>query len=388
MDHSQHAHTTDAAVASTSTGGFWDFWSGLFSGAPFMPHKHCYMRQDGLIALHVISDALISAAYYSIPLVLFAFVWKRRDIPFNWIFILFGTFILACGTTHIMEIITVWDPVYRLAGLIKLLTAVVSVTTAILLVPLMPKALALPSLKTANVQLSQAANELRRSNQELEQFAYVASHDLQEPLRMVTMFMDLIRKDLGDSVDKKTSEYLGFASEGAQRMRLLIDDLLAYSRIERSEAKAALTDANEALAEALENLQMKISETGCRIQHAQLPTVFFNHTQLVQLFQNIIGNAVKFSGPGECKIDIAVKRTDKDWVFSIRDSGIGIDPTHHERIFEVFQRLHSRTEYPGTGIGLAVCKKIVDRHAGKIWVESRLGGGSTFFFSVPHQGAA
>jgi hypothetical protein len=238
MEHCE----TDAVSATGS------FWSNLFSGYPFLPHGHCYLQSSEMVWLHVVSDLLIAVAYYSIPLILFSFVSRRRDVPFNWMFILFGIFILACGTTHLMEIVTVWHPVYRLGGLVKAGTAAVSLLAAVMLIPIIPKALALPSLRIANQQLVEASRELKRSNEELEQFAYIASHDLQEPLRMVSMYMDLIHKRLQDRLDPKDNEYIGYAIEGAQRMRSLIDDLLIFSRIDRDATdQTAAVDADEAL---------------------------------------------------------------------------------------------------------------------------------------------
>jgi signal transduction histidine kinase len=367
-----------------------DFFLKLFSGAPFMPHRHCYVDQSGIIALHVVSDSLICLAYYSIPAILAYFVAKRKDIPFNWVFRMFGMFIFACGTTHLMEVVTLWDPMYRLSGLIKAWTAIISIATVIALIPLLPKALALPSLaatnqrlQRANQDLERATADLTRSNQELEQFAYVASHDLQEPLRMISNYLELMKRRAGEKLSDQERQYVDYAVEGAGRMRSLILDLLAFSRA-GAEAHRASVDTEGVLAEVLATLQAKIVESGAQITHDPLPRVMADRTQTLQVFQNLIGNALKFRRDGEPpRIHVGASVDGGEASLSVRDNGIGIEPAHQERIFQLFQRLHSRGEYPGTGIGLAICKKIVEGHGGRMRVQSRPGEGSTFSFTLP-----
>ncbi len=239
-------------------------------------------------------------------------------------------------------------------------------------------------LQAANEELEVNAEELRRSNEELKSFAYVASHDLQEPLRMVSGFLQLLQRQYGVHLDAKGNEYIGFAVDGAQRMSQLITDLLAYSRVERMGQPFKPTDAQQALTHALAALRAGIEEAGAAITHDDLPTVGADPTQLVQLLQNLIGNAIKFRHPERsCRVHIGAKLQDGQWIFWVRDNGIGIDPKQHERVFVIFQRLHTREKYPGTGIGLAICKKIVERHGGRIWAESNPGEGSTFCFTMP-----
>ena len=235
----------------------------------------------------------------------------------------------------------------------------------------------------AEESLRRAAEELARSNKDLEQFAYVASHDLQEPLRMVTGFVQLLQQKYGGRLDADAEQYIAFAVDGAKRMHTLINDLLTYSRVGARGKEPAPTDAGASLQRALDNLQASIHETGAEISHGELPIVRADGTQLTQLFQNLIGNAVKFRGAAPPKIHIDARRDGDAWRFSVRDNGIGIDPKSQERIFQVFQRLHSRQEYPGTGIGLAICQRIVERHGGRIWVESAPGEGATFHFTLP-----
>ena len=227
-----------------------------------------------------------------------------------------------------------------------------------------------------------AEEELRRSNEELERFAYVASHDLQEPLRTVTSYVQLLARRYRDKLDADAAEFIEFAVQGAMRMQRLIEDLLAFSRVGTRAAALVPTDANAALDAALENLKAAAGEAGATLTRGPLPTVLADPVQLGQLFTNLVGNAVKFRGTEPPRVQIGAERDGTQWVFRVRDNGIGIDPQYFERIFVIFQRLHGRNEYPGTGIGLAVCRKIVERHGGLIWVESEEGGGATFSFTL------
>ena len=238
--------------------------------------------------------------------------------------------------------------------------------------------------KDIEEQLALQAEELTRSNSELEQFAYVASHDLQEPLRMVTSFVQLLADRYGDRLDKDADEFIDFAVDGAKRMQILINDLLEYSRIATQGRPFEPADCDAILDHAVANLDVAIEESGADVTRDGLPTVMADTTQLTQLFQNLIGNAIKFRSEESPRVHVSAEsRRDRSWLISVRDNGIGIAPDHHERIFNVFQRLHGRGQYPGTGIGLAICKKIVERHHGTIWVESEVGEGTTFLLTIP-----
>jgi PAS domain S-box-containing protein len=248
---------------------------------------------------------------------------------------------------------------------------------------LMARRQAEAGLREAHEELSRRAQDLVRSNAELQQFAYVASHDLQEPLRMISSYTQLLMRRYGKLFDADAKEFMDFIVDGAARMKQLIEDLLAYSRVGTRGRGLAPTGAQGALDQALANLRASIEATGATVTYDALPTVHADESQLVQLFQNLVGNALKFKGAEAPRIHVAARDEGAEVVLSVRDNGIGIDPQYFERIFVIFQRLHSKAEYDGTGIGLAICKKIVDRHGGRIWVESQPGRGSTFYCTLP-----
>ncbi|MGZ5051614.1 MAG: protoglobin domain-containing protein [Methylobacter sp.] len=240
------------------------------------------------------------------------------------------------------------------------------------------------AFRAAQKALAKRTEELARSNKELEQFAYVASHDLQEPLRMVASFTQLLSRRYRDKLDSDADEFIHYAVDGATRMQTLINDLLAYSRIGSRIRPFEPVDLSNVLKRALANLHIAIEESGAQISYDELPTVRGDITQLTQLFQNLIGNAVKFRREQAPEIRISVLEDDDDyWRIAVRDNGIGIAPEFFERIFVIFQRLHNKEEYPGTGIGLSICKKIVERHGGQIRVDSERGQGATFTFTLP-----
>lgn len=255
--------------------------------------------------------------------------------------------------------------------------------------------------KRAEHALAQTAQELARSNRELEQFAYVASHDLQEPLRMIASYLQLVERRYKPALGQEGREFLAFAVDGAKRLQSLIQDLLLYSRAGRHGDTFGPVDCEEVLQRALTNLKFAIEESAVKITHGPLPRVTGDPMELTQLFQNLLSNAIKFRGQNAPEIHVAAElkksppsgkvseslaqglRAAEEWCFAVRDNGIGIEPQYFERIFVIFQRLHTTDEFSGTGIGLAICKRIIERHGGRIWVESQLGKGSTFFFSIP-----
>jgi len=236
--------------------------------------------------------------------------------------------------------------------------------------------------RLAASELDRYADELARSNEDLERFAYVASHDLQEPLRMVASYTQLLARRYGGRLDSDADEFIGYAVDGVNRMRELIDDLLTYSRVGREGRERGPVDLGRVFARTLSNLQVILEESQGIVTRDELPTVDGDEPQLIQLFQNLIGNALKFRGAETPRVHVGVEKGDDGWTLSVSDNGIGFDPAHHERAFTVFQRLHNRRDYPGTGIGLAIARRVVERHGGRIWAESELGKGSTFRFTL------
>ncbi|MEJ7597557.1 MAG: ATP-binding protein [Kofleriaceae bacterium] len=236
----------------------------------------------------------------------------------------------------------------------------------------------------AEQALIKKTSELGRSNSDLEQFAYVASHDLQEPLRMVSSYMQLFERRYRDVVDEQAAKYIAYAVEGAKRMQALIAGLLEYSRVGRTAIEPEEVALDQVLDVVLQNLGASLAETGASVTSGPLPVVRGDGQQLLQVIQNLVANAEKFRRPGaQPKIHISALRNGDEWTISVADNGIGIDAEYFDRIFVIFQRLHTRTEYPGTGIGLSICKKVIERHGGRIWVESSTDTGTTFRFTLP-----
>jgi PAS domain S-box-containing protein len=242
--------------------------------------------------------------------------------------------------------------------------------------------------KETEEKVKKLMSELERSNRELEQFAYVASHDLQEPLRKIASFAELLANRYKGQLDKKADTFIEYIVDGASRMRILINDILTYSHVMTRGKEFAETDCGAVISRVLGDLDPAIKKSNAAITCDALPTVMADAVQMEQLFQNLIGNAIKYHGEGPPRVHISAKKEKQEWVFSVRDNGIGIGPEHAERIFVIFQRLHTRAEYSGTGIGLAVCKKVVERLGGRIWVESVPGKGATFYFTITDKGGA
>jgi light-regulated signal transduction histidine kinase (bacteriophytochrome) len=237
--------------------------------------------------------------------------------------------------------------------------------------------------RIAEEELQETLKQLKRSNAELEQFAYVASHDLQEPLRMITSFLQLLQRRYEHQLDSDAHEFIQFAVDGATRMQEMVNDLLAYSRIERKTGKFEDVNTEDILKQITFDSRLLIEENNADISYDNLPVVRADYPQMVQVFQNLLSNSIKYNDQERPKIHISAEKRDNDWVFKVEDNGIGIDPKHGERVFKIFQRLHARDEYDGTGIGLAIVKRIIERHGGVIWYDSQPGQGATFYFNIP-----
>jgi len=237
--------------------------------------------------------------------------------------------------------------------------------------------------RDSEMELARKVEELARSNRDLEQFAYVASHDLQEPLRMVANYTQLLTERYRGKFDEQADKYLHYAADGALRMQALIQDLLKFSRVGKHQVELRPTESRAIVEQALANLQAAIQESGALVERSAIPVVMADPSQLTQVFQNLIANAIKFHGVEPPKVQIAAEKKGEQWEFAVSDNGIGIPADQQQDIFVIFRRLHGRGEYDGNGIGLAICKKIVERHGGQIWVEAQAGGGSCFKFTLP-----
>lgn len=486
----------------------------------FMPHGVCLNWNTPLLVTMILSNLGIAVAYFAIPAALWYFVRHKKDLPYPWVFKLFGLFITACGLTHLIKILTLYQPFYWIEASIDSFTAIISLITAFVLWPLIPKALQLRSpkdLEKANRQLEEAINrqyqftaelqaqaeilslthdaitvrdwdgtirfwnpgaqalygyaaseavgknyysllntefaeskeeisrhlianghwdgelvdysaegkkiivstrlalkrdesgnpravlsistditehkraeqrrialaEMHRANFELQQFAYIASHDLQEPLRAVAGCLQILEKNYKGKLGQDADQLIAMAVDGAVRMRNLINDLLVLAQVSNRSASLAPVDLSEAVAAAVENLRLRIRETNAQVISKDLPILIADRTQIVQLFQNLISNALKFCDGQQPEINIEAHRDQDDWLISVRDNGIGFDQQYADRVFQPFKRLHSQEQYSGNGMGLAICKRIIERQNGKIWVESKQGEGTTFFFTLP-----
>ena len=384
-----------------------DLFQRLFSTSEFMPHGMCYEWNPYVIWLHVISDGLIALAYYSIPLALVYFVRKRKDLAFDWMFVCFAVFIIACGTTHIMEILNIWHPSYWLSGCIKAFTAAVSIITAILLIRILPLAIALPSpaqlrksnealqneveerkkaaakIESLNQELILQTAKLESANKELETFSFSISHDLRAPLRAMLGYADALRSE---KLTDQASDYAGRIGKAALRLDRLTSDLLTYCRLATLEVKTEIVDLDRLIREViLEYPDLQSQSSRIAIQ-GTLPKVLGNTPGLTQIIANLLGNAVKFVKSGQAPdVSIRAETSARPGVVRVwfEDKGIGISAANQGKIFKMFEQINSPRLYSGTGIGLAVVKKAVERMHGSVGVESAEGAGSRFWIELP-----
>jgi len=368
-----------------------DVIRALFSSDGFMPHGHCYLWQPGLVWLHVISDGLIGLAYLTIPFTLIHLARKRKDIPFNWMLLCFGLFIVACGATHFMEIWTLWTPTYWLSGVIKAITAAASVPTAFLLIKLVPRILAVPTreeLGQATSDLGRRTAELEVVNRELESFSHSVAHDLRAPLRGINGFAQILKEDHGAQLPPEAAGCIEEIQTHAMRMAALIDALLSLSRLTRSELHPERVDLSAIARKVARGLQGTETDRKVEVVIPDGLLAELDPWLASILLENLIGNAWKFSSKSPApRIEIGTSNTSEGVAFFVKDNGAGFDQAFADKLFTPFQRLHSQAEFPGTGIGLATARRILVRHGGRIWADGRVGGGATFFFTIPRQRA-
>jgi signal transduction histidine kinase len=375
--------------------------SRYFSSENFMPHGHCYMWEPALLWLNIVSDILIAAAYFTIPLTLIAFVRRRKDLQFHWMFLCFAMFILACGTSHLFEIWTIWFPDYWIAGAIKAVTAMASIPTAILLMKLLPFALALPSpaaLAASNEQLrleiddrihaermlSQKNAELNGLNEELKAFSYSVSHDLRGPLRSMDGFSLALLEDHASQLDDAGQDALQRIRLASQRMGKLIDDLLRLSEVGRADLSGRQVDLSQLCASIAATLDAEHPQREVTWVIEPGVCMHGDRALLQIMMQNLLENAWKFTGKtAGAVISFGTTVNNGKHVFAVADNGAGFDPDHMEKMFDAFQRLHAAADFPGTGIGLALVHRIVRRHGGEIWAHAEVDRGATFYFHGP-----
>tara|TARA_R110001592_G_scaffold63585_11_gene194937 strand:+ start:29112 stop:30344 length:1233 start_codon:yes stop_codon:yes gene_type:complete len=406
-----------------------DFMNFLL-GPEMPPHGHCYLWNDDLVFLHVASDTLITISYFTIPIALVYLVRKRDDLKFNFMFVMFAVFIFACGTTHLINIFNVWYGAYWLSGIVKLITAIASVGTAIAVWPLIPKALAIPSnqklldlnqqlrdevadnvkqraeverlsrdlrqlvdertqelaeTRVIKAQLEQNQVSLESSNAALEQYAMLTARDIKEPLRSITVFGELLSERLTDRLAEDEAKWLAMMVASAKRTASMIDDLHEYS-ILQTHGDAEASSLDDALEQALSANAAELKKYNVLVQREALDTVRIPKALLAKLVSNILHNAIKFSRDQDApaiKIGRLADAGSGEAGFYIRDNGIGIARQYSSRIFGVFERLHTELEYEGNGIGLAICKRIVDEYEGRIMLVSEEGSGAEFRVYLP-----
>jgi signal transduction histidine kinase len=381
------------------------FLKELFSTDGFMPHGHCYLWRPELVWLHVLSDAMTALAYTSIPFTLLYFVRKRRDVPFHGMFVCFGVFIIACGTTHVMEIWTLWTPTYWLSGVVKAITALASVPTAILLIKLVPHALTIPTpqqLARAHDEairrleqqrdadakfralLEVANHDAEAANAELEAFSYAVAHDLRTPLRSLSGYSTVMLEDYGGKLGPLAKQHLSHIVTSAQRMSDTIDALLSLSRLTRTEPQLQPVDLSE-LGRAVIG-QLRASEP-TRVVDFVVTDGLLVHgdPQLLRLvLENLLGNAWKFTGKRPtARVELGRQDVNGTLTYYVRDNGAGFDMASVDKLFAPFARLHRHADFAGTGLGLATVHRIVRRHGGRIWAEAVETQGATFRFTLP-----
>ena len=351
---------------------------GLLSSS-FLPHAFCYSWDRRLIGVHVLSDVLIWLSYVAIASTLVYLVWRARsDIPFHWIFLAFGVFIVACGFTHFMEVITLWKPLYWLSGYVKVITAAASVMTALVLPPLVPKIVAMTKAAARSEKIQA---ELLASNRELEAFSYSVSHDLRTPLRAIDGFSQSVLEECGDKMDEQGKADLQRVRAAAKRMGMLIDDLLTLARTARAEMSHERIDLSSLAREIAARLQSACPERKAKFMIAPNLVVEGDPGLLRIALENLLGNAWKFTrGKPQAVIELGVEQQEREKIYFVRDNGAGFDMQYAGKLFGPFQRLHNDADFAGTGVGLATVQRIIDRHGGRIWANASVDQGATFYF--------
>ncbi|HWX38497.1 MAG TPA: ATP-binding protein [Candidatus Sulfotelmatobacter sp.] len=388
----------------------------IFPGG-FMPHGYCYLWTPSLIGLRVASDSLIALSYFSIPLTLLHITRKQRGIPFSWMLLCFGAFIVACGSTHLLEVWTIWFPSYWLAGGVKAVTAAVSVATALVLIAVTPRALAMPGIdwlieinqrlsneveqrakaesslrrvsEDLELRIKQRTAQLEDANRDLESLTYSVSHDLRAPLRQVDGFSRILVDEYGAQLPPGALNHIDHVRKATAHMGHLVDDLLNLARVGRGALKVAPTDLNRLVAETISGLDADTNSRTVDWRIGPLSPVECDRGLMRQVLSNLLANALKFTRSRDSAIiEIGETQSDGGTEILVRDNGVGFDMKYADKLFQIFQRLHREEEFEGTGVGLAIVHRILQKHGGTIRAESSPGNGATFFFTLGLPSAA
>ena len=368
----------------------------LFGAASFVPHGYCLLWRPDLVALHAISDALIAIAYFSIPLGLWYFVRQKPDIGFRQLFVLFAVFILFCGLTHAVGLITLWAPVYGLLGLIKAATAIVSLIAAYLLWPAIPRALAIPgldALRSANLEVGRAIVErqelvsgLNAANRDLDDFLNTVAHDLRSPLRCINGFSQILLEDYADKIDARGQEMLERMRKATLNMGQLFDSLLFLSRLRHTPLHKVDTDLSGMARQVTEELRREFPHHSPEVLIQDGLRAECDPNLMYIALRHLMHNAWKFSSKTpEPHIEFSWSRADGHSRIVLRDNGIGFDMAQHDRIFGLFHRLVGQEKYEGTGAGLAIVRKVADKIGARVWADATPGSGATFHLALPDQ---
>ncbi len=377
----------------------------------FMPHGHCYFWEPAVLWSHVIGDALTVVAYYAIPFLLIRFVQKRQDLKYKGIFVAFAAFIISCGTVHLFAMISTWYPFYRIEGALKIFTAIISLFTVYLLVKNFKTILTIPNpaeLAAVNERLLkeveehketrkvyvvkevleqkviQRTAELEEINRELEAFSYSVSHDLRAPLRAISGYSNIVKETYKGKLDIDGQVMLEHIIKNTRNMGALIDGLLDFSRLGRKGLSLKSVDMNKLVDKILDEQIEPDKKSNIQLEIGTLPTIMADEFLMTQVWYNLISNAIKYSSNSNPSIiKINGTETSNGAEYSISDNGVGFDMQYVSKIFGVFQRLHTDKEFEGVGVGLSFVKRIINKHKGKIWVESEIDKGATFYFSLP-----
>jgi signal transduction histidine kinase len=362
-----------------------EFFAGLFSTDQWPARWHCGNWTSFHGWLYIISDLMIWLAYFMIPvIIIWYFAGKKNLINYRSVYLLFAAFILLCGATHFLDAMMFWIPMYRLNALVRLATGIVSLFTVYRLIQILPEVFRQKTNKELEREIfrrTEAELKLGEANLSLEAYAYMASHDLQEPIRKISTFAEMLYEKNKDNADTFTLQLTEKIIASSARMQSMVKDLLTLGTLS-SVDNFEKVKLEEALQPALQDLELKIKERGVRIEVGDLPFVYGNKQYLAQVFLNLLSNSIKFSKTDPLIQITAKKDGDRVFVY-IKDNGIGMSAENLQRIFVAFERLHGRSEYEGSGIGLAICRRIIQLHKGNIFAESTLNGGSTFVFDLP-----